>query len=355
MTSLVIDKKLHILCVNQEKFVFHPSKLASFTLKVFRNKQFIKLFHFLKNPRLFEEAIEFASNSLNLDKNESKNILNSMVERGFIRKCDDVYLNEAIWKDNNWNEALLFHLHTNSLPKMMYNTDRGEKDDIHLMEEYTKDAAIPSSYKSYRGKEISLTKPMLDKNFKIAQLLVVNKKSLNLDFSVLSRLIYYAFGKIGNRNMRITGEHIRKTVPSGGARHPIEAYFIISNIPGLNAGIYHYNVKNHALTLLKILEKEEANDVIQKNILLDANRPGFPYSLAIVYSCVFERSMFRYRESRSYRVMHYDMGHITQNLSSLAKAYGLNLYCGYSCHENEIENLIGLDSLMESVISYSVM
>jgi SagB-type dehydrogenase family enzyme len=355
MTNLVIDEKLHILSVNQENFVFHPSKLVSFTLNVLLNKQFIMFFRFLNEPKLFEEAIEFVSHSFNSEENISEYILNSMIDKGFIRKCDNTYKNEMMWKDSNWNEALSFHLHTNNLPKMMYNTEQGEKDDIHLMEEYVKDAVIPPNYKSCSGKHIFLAKPSIDKTHKVSRLLDPGINALDMNISTLSRLLYYAFGQIGTRNMRVTGEHIRKTIPSGGARHPIEAYLIISDIPDISVGIYHYNVKEHALTLVQSLQKEEAKKIIQNNILLDENRPGFSYCMAIVYSCVFERSMFRYREARSYRVMHYDMGHITQNLSFLARAYGLNLYCGYSCNEKEIENIIGLDNLLESIISYSVM
>jgi hypothetical protein len=41
---------------------------------------------------------------------------------------------------------------------------------------------------------------------------------------------------------------VLKTSPSGGARHPIEAYVLVRRVTGIRPGVYHYSVKRHALS-----------------------------------------------------------------------------------------------------------
>lgn len=350
-----LDTNLRVLCVNGDCFAHHPNKLLSFSPKVFSNKRFLNLLQYLKEPRAFDEVSKFIINNKDLKEYTPKRILDLLIEKGFIRIYDNSLAHEKVWKDNNWHEALFFHLHTNNLPKVMYNTENGNKDDIMLMEQYVDKETPPSNYKIREGTHTYLEKPELDLTYKAKDVLTRKNKLIKLDHILLSRLLYYAFGQIGVRAMKVTGNHVRKTVPSGGARHPIEAYLIILDVPKLDSGIYHYNVKDHALTLIKSINYTDAQEIIKRNLLLDNNRPGFDFKIAIIYSCMFSRSMFRYRESRSYRVMQFDIGHLTQNLSFLSKAYGLNLYSAYSCHEKELENMLGLDSYTESIMGYSVL
>ena len=42
-----------------------------------------------------------------------------------------------------------------------------------------------------------------------------------------------------------------KTSPSGGARHPIECYVLVRKVPGLRAGLYHYDAARHQLERLR--------------------------------------------------------------------------------------------------------
>jgi SagB-type dehydrogenase family enzyme len=236
----------------------------------------------------------------------------------------------------------------------MYNNKEGEGQDVHLMTTYLQKNTPPDNYKIVKGVQINLQKPSINQDVTLKNLFQ-HRGMQPLDITLLSRLLYYAFGQTGNRHMRVTGAHIKKTIPSGGSRHPLEVYLIIRKVPDLSCGIYHYQVKTHSLILCQELNQATAQKIINDEILLDQNRPGFPYSVALLYSCVFARSMYRYRESRSYRVMHYDLGHLTQNLCFMAQSYGLDLYSGYSCHENALDELIGLDSYMEPIIAYSIL
>lgn len=357
MEMICFDRQLRILCVNDEVFLHNPAKLVSYNLKSLVNKPLLDVIAYLAKPQSIANAIDYIStiNQNINDKNFAEKTIFHLISRGFLRKYNPDSA-EELWYKNGWSEAWSFHTHTNNLPKIQYNTKKLDKEDVGFMEEYVAVENTPSNYKFYEDDQVPLEKPAIDQKYKIVPGHSKTAEPHNLNFQLLSRLIYFAFGQIGDRYMKVTGKHIRKTVPSGGARHPIETYFFIKN-PDLNLtpGIYHYNVEKHALNLVKEYSELEIDNLIRSKLLLDEKRGQFDFSLAIVYTCIFERSMFRYRESRSYRVMQFDLGHLTQNLALLTKTYGLNLYVGYSCLEKEVENIIGVDNYLESCLGYSIL
>src|SRR5688572_2921518 len=52
--------------------------------------------------------------------------------------------------------------------------------------------------------------------------------------------------------VRVGGREIAlKTSPSGGARHPVEAYVVVRRVRGLRAGVYHYEAGQHVLERLR--------------------------------------------------------------------------------------------------------
>ena len=357
MEMICFDKQLRILCVNDDIFLHNPAKLVSYNLKSLLNKQLIDVIKYLAKPQSITNALDYIStiNQNINDKNFAEKTIFHLISRGFLRKYSKDSI-EELWRQNGWSEAWSFHTHTNNLPKIQYNTKKLDKEDVAFMEQYVSVESTPSNYKTYKEDPVLLEKPAIDQKYKLITSHSKTAEPQNLTFQLLSRLIFFAFGQIGDRYMKVSGKHIRKTVPSGGSRHPIETYFFIKN-PNLNLtpGIYHYSVEKHALDLIKKYSESEIDELIRSKLLLDDKRGQFNFSLAVVYTCIFERSMFRYRESRSYRVMQFDLGHLTQNLALLTKAYGLNLYVGYSCLEKEVENIIGIDNYLESCLGYSIL
>lgn len=357
MTQYIINPHLCILSINGDVFVHLPDRLKSYTYQMLRNKPLQQLFEFMDRP----QDLTSITNKLNAifpEKNhESIKYSTLLIDTGILVRVDHKVKSGDIWADNNWSEAYSYHLHTNHIPKIMYNVSFGQKTDSALMDAYLEAENSPDNYKHYDNGIIYLKKPKLDKTLTVSNIGKNHcNKTVLLNSSLLSWILYYAFGQIGIRYMQETGAHIRKTVPSGGARHPIEVYFFLACPLGhITPGIYHYNVEHHGLVLIKKLSSEAVLQTIRQKILLDENRPGFDIQAAFVYSCVFERSMFRYRESRSYRVMQFDLGHILQNFYNIVGATNCAVYNGYSLNEKDIEKIIGLDPLMESCMAYSVI
>ena len=143
-----------------------------------------------------------------------------------------------------------------------------------------------------------------------------------------------------------------KTCPSGGSRHPTEVYVVAGDVEAIEQGLYHYSVRRHGLTRIRPgchLAR------LREILFVKKDLPGFVPRAIFIYTSVVERSMFRYRESRSYRVVHHDVGHLIQNVSSIASSLGWRWYNGYSFHDDAVEEFLGVDGLTEPAMAYTAV
>lgn len=141
------------------------------------------------------------------------------------------------------------------------------------------------------------------------------------------------------------GDVVVKTSPSGGSRHPIEAYVLVWNVEGINAGAYHYDSATHELVDLR--RSVSAADIPD----LLAHQTYFAGAAAAVIMCpVFARTMWRYGHSRAYRTVLIDAGHLGQTFCLVATALGLAPFTTMAFSESKLEALLGLDGVLECPI-----
>lgn len=123
--------------------------------------------------------------------------------------------------------------------------------------------------------------------------------------SKLAALLRFSFGAIGTVGSAFM-QCLRKTSPSGGARHPTEAVVILRETIGhINPGAYYYCPERHALIAHP-----------------DAQSPKITGGLSIVLRSRVERAMWRYRDLRAYRPVVIDVGHIAETTLQYAAATG---------------------------------
>lgn len=136
-----------------------------------------------------------------------------------------------------------------------------------------------------------------------------------------------------------------KTSPSGGARHPIEAYLLARRVSGLPRGSYYYDPDAHQLALIKsglTSERLEAY-LAQQTCYRDA-------PAVVVMTAVFERSQWRYEFPRAYRVVLLDAGHLCQTFLLVATSLGLAPFCTAALADSVLEHDLRIDGVNESVI-----
>jgi len=206
------------------------------------------------------------------------------------------------------------------------------------------------SYKIYpSAKSISLDKNSLNAaqhdNDSFLQTLL-SRQSIrsftpeNIDLSTLSRLLTLSCGLRDDRF---------RTYASAGARYPIEVYIVILRSDDLDKGIYHYNIIDNTLELIKTGDyTQEMNDFYQNQVNAKVLMTDFP--CLIFFSMVFERTMQKYGE-RGYRFALIDAGHMSQNLYLTATYLKLGLVAlgGGAVSDNMLDDILGLLHCEENV------
>jgi SagB-type dehydrogenase family enzyme len=155
----------------------------------------------------------------------------------------------------------------------------------------------------------------------------------------LSRLLYYTGG--------ITGEswgHKLRSAPSAGALYPIEAYLVIHRVEGLEPGLYHYTVPDHALELLRAedLRGEIVKHGLMQEFLGQAN-------LVFVFTAIFQRLRWKYQE-RSYRYALIETGHLGQNVYLAATSMGMGTCAVGAFSDDGLNAMLGVDGKNEAAV-----
>ena len=140
-----------------------------------------------------------------------------------------------------------------------------------------------------------------------------------------------------------------RTVPSAGALYPIETYLVVNNVEDLEKALYHYNIEAHALEELKVGDFAEkiAHAALEQNMCIKA-------PVVLIWTAVFERSKWKYAQ-RAYRYVYLDAGHIAQNLALSATSIGLGSCQIGAFFDDEINQIIEVDGVNESVLYLSVV
>lgn len=160
-----------------------------------------------------------------------------------------------------------------------------------------------------------------------------------LSFEGLSTILAYSCGIVR------TEPTISRAQASAGGRYPIEIYpMIFAGSPRIPSGLYHYDVKGHALEVL--YQKPFSDDEI-------ANLFTYPWmrnaSAVIVMTALFHRSQMKYAE-RGYRYVLLEAGHIGQNIYLNAAALDLKCCALGGTRDENLENFLDIDGNTESVV-----
>ena len=166
-----------------------------------------------------------------------------------------------------------------------------------------------------------------------------------LDLSSLSTLLELTWGVQQWRSVRGQGRVALKTSPSGGARHPIEAYVLALRVNGLPRGLYHYRADRH------VLERLAEGSTSRQAIRYCGGQAWYgPAAALVIMTAVFSREQWRYRTARAYRAVLLDAGHLCQTFCLLATSLGLAPFSTMAIAESLIERDLGIDGISESAM-----
>jgi len=164
------------------------------------------------------------------------------------------------------------------------------------------------------------------------------------------QLAFLLWSTQGVQSIRGSNYAALRPVPSGGARHPFETYFIARNVEGLEPGIYHYLPLEHTGEKHVAIEHiAELPDVETVGQMLDGQKWAAIAPVVVFYSCVAYRAEWRYN-AMAHRVVLIDLGHVGQNLMLSVAAMGLGSCCMAAYNQALCDQILGIDGYEEYTV-----
>jgi SagB-type dehydrogenase family enzyme len=279
-----------------------------------------------------------------------RNTVRQLLDHTLLIEKDSAQANREagleLW--NVWElEARFFHFGT----KHAFRLGAPLPDETKFARALLRKGPQPEPFKGYsRAAQIALPSPIPSLNSEFPRVLLgrrtvrqFGRGRISLDH--LSVLLWLTWGVTGRLPWPGLGKLLLKTSPSGGARHPIEAYCWALGVAGLPRGIYHYRGDGHYLERLH-------NGAQSDRVVELCARQEWVRDCAVLFvmTGVLPRVMWRYRFSRAYRTVLLEAGHFCQTFCLVATWLKLAPFCTAALVDHEIEADLDLDGSSETVL-----
>ena len=152
-----------------------------------------------------------------------------------------------------------------------------------------------------------------------------------LSLMQLSQILWSAQG--------ITSTGGKRATPSAGATYPLEVFAAVGEkgMENLAAGIYHYDVDSHSLSLHLRGDLRQKIAELSLGQSFIANCP-----VDIVVCALYSRTAYRYSR-RGERYVHMEVGHVGQSISLQAVALGLATVMVGAFEDDELRRVLKLE------------
>jgi SagB-type dehydrogenase family enzyme len=204
---------------------------------------------------------------------------------------------------------------------------------------------FPELYKSYPDAErVTLPAPDLEAGARTARTIAERRSTREyadepMTLAELAQVLFLATG--------ITNDpwgQARRSAPSSGALYPIETYAVVHNVEGLERGVYHYALREHALELVRPgdFRGHTVDQALGQEFLGECGAVLF-------LTQILQRMRPKYQD-RSYRYGLLEAGHIGENAYLAAVSLGLGA-CGVGAFlDDQINEMLGVDGTEEAAV-----
>ena len=164
------------------------------------------------------------------------------------------------------------------------------------------------------------------------------------DLLTLTSLLHHAAGITKKRTFP-GGEMLFRAAACTGALYHIELYLVCGDLPGLEAGVYHFGVHDFALRRLR------KGDYRANLVQASGGHADIAQAPAVVVcTSTFWRNSWKYR-SRAYRHCFWDNGTILANLLATAAAHRLPAAIVTGFVDSMVNELLDLDTDKEVALT----
>src|SRR5436309_2114015 len=156
----------------------------------------------------------------------------------------------------------------------------------------------------------------------------------------LTRLLYFSAG-ITKQRAYPGGEIYFRAAACTGALYEIELYVVTGDLPGLDAGVYHFNPADVSLRLLR--RGNFRGNLAQATVM----EPAVAHAPAtIICTGTYWRNAWKY-QARTYRHFGWDNGTLLANMLAVSAASGLPAEIVLGFVDSEANRLLDLDTRRE--------
>jgi SagB-type dehydrogenase family enzyme len=160
------------------------------------------------------------------------------------------------------------------------------------------------------------------------------------DLQDLTRILYFSAGTTKQRKYP-GGEIYFRAAACTGALYEIELYVVTGDLPGLDAGVYHFNPADVSLRLLR--RGNFRGNLAQAT----AMEPAVAHAPAtIICTGTYWRNAWKY-QARTYRHFGWDNGTLQANMLAVSAASGLPAEIVLGFVDAEVNRLLDLDTRRE--------
>jgi SagB-type dehydrogenase family enzyme len=315
-------------------------------------------------PRLRADAIDRVAERLRASRDLIHDTFDALAGADLLVPADrarrDPWLRASTelrrtWAGRGWAEAAEYYVATHDLDSYGYNNPEA----LRLMETYARSEPDRNRVKRDPADRPRVSLPRPDPPLvaePMARALedVDRTGSRRWQYRDFAAALSVTFGRTGLFETPVWSDTalLQRTSPSGGARHPTEAYVLAFDVPGLDPGRYHVAIEAPELVRLGRLERSVAGRLTAE---LARAALAFPARALVVLCSLFERSMWRYREPRVFRVVHMDAGHLATTFRLAAGLRGIRSTLVYGLDDRSVELAVGVDGLSEGhIVSVAV-
>lgn len=174
------------------------------------------------------------------------------------------------------------------------------------------------------------------------------KKSVSADD--LATMLHRVWGAIGTLELAPGAVAVKKYSPAGGGLHAVEAYLLAQRVEGLAPGLYHYLSLEHGLEMIRSLDSQEAASYAHRFVAGQNWFENVP--VMVIMTARFDRLFWKYRRhTKAWRVVHLDVGHLSQTMYLSAADLGLGAFVTAAINDGLIEEMLELTPMREGAIA----
>ncbi|MFW9918728.1 MAG: SagB/ThcOx family dehydrogenase [Candidatus Thorarchaeota archaeon] len=161
----------------------------------------------------------------------------------------------------------------------------------------------------------------------------------------LEELSFLLWSTQGVKKVLKSGLGVSRTVPSAGAKSPLETYLVINRVEGLNPGLYRYISFSHKLLYIKPIENaDERIGELSYDQKFVGKAPVIFFWSAVPY-----RTEWRYT-ILSHKYIAVDLGIVSQSLYLACEAINLGTVAIGYYEQNKMDQLFELDTDEEFIV-----